>query len=195
MANSTAIRRSVLAGGAGFALSLLSALPATAHDTAGGSLAGGVFHPLLGLDHLLLLVGVGAAASIVDRSLLAFALAGAVLGGAMGSMGMDLPGAELLAALTVSAVGLLLLRRLLGSAGMPDGLGGGLILGAVALHALLHGQEAPGAPAWWVGAAAASAAVVLGSAWITRRLSPGWELLLAVGLSVAGGVLALAPLA
>lgn len=194
MANSTSVRSTVLAGAAGFALSLLPALPAAAHDTAGGSLAGGVLHPLLALDHLLLLVGVGATASIVDRSLLAYALAGAVLGAVLGSMGMALPGAELLAALTVSAVGVLLLNRLLDSAGIPGSLGGGLILGAVALHALLHGHEAPGSPAWWVGAAAASAAVVLCSAWITRRLSPGWELLLALGLCVAGGLLALAPL-
>jgi urease accessory protein len=189
------VRTAVLAGGAGFALSLLSTLPASAHDAAGGSLAGGALHPLIGIDHLLLLVGVGAAASLVDRSLLAFALAGAVLGGALGSMGMALPGAELLAALAVSAVGLLLLRRLRGSAGMPGVHGGGLILAAVALHALLHGQEAPGAPAWWVGAAAASAAVVLGSAWISRRLPLRWTLRLALGLSLAGGLLALAPLA
>ena len=53
-----------LAAAAGLALSLLSALPAGAHGLASGGLVAGASHPLLGLDHLLLLVGVGGATAL-----------------------------------------------------------------------------------------------------------------------------------
>ena len=55
---------------AGFGLSLLSGLPAGAHGLATGDLLTGGLHPLLGMDHLLLLVGVGAAAAGIDLSLI-----------------------------------------------------------------------------------------------------------------------------
>ena len=141
---------------AGFGLSLLSGLPAGAHDLAAGDLLTGGLHPLLGMDHLLLLVGVGAAAAGIDGAVLLFALAGALLGGCFGALDFGalsgaLPLAEVLAALAVSAVGLLLLRpqgwdRRLGLA-----LPGGVIAAAVALHALLHGQAATGELGWWLG--------------------------------------------
>jgi urease accessory protein len=184
---------------AGFGLSLLSGLPAGAHGLASGDLLTGGLHPLLGLDHLLLLVGVGAAAAGIDGAVLLFALAGALLGGCFGAVGFgglggSLPLAEVLAALAVSAVGLLLLRprgwdRRLGLA-----LPGGVIAAAVALHALLHGQAATGELGWWLGAGASSVAVVLGSMACFSRLANPWLSRLAVALVLAGGVLALVPL-
>lgn len=196
MTSPTQTRSLALAGGAGFALSLLSGLPASAHGLAAGGWPSGFAHPLLGLDHLLLLVGVGAASSAIDASLLAFALAGAVFGSVLGLAGAALPWAEALAALAVSAVGLLLVRTLRGSGGRPAaGLAGAVVMAAVAIHALLHGQEAPGPLGWWLGAGVASALVVGISSLLTRRLNARWSLALAVLLCLAGGVLALVPAA
>ena len=61
---STTLRQLAPAAAAGLALSLLSTLPAGAHGLAGAGLAAGASHPLLGLDHLLLLLGVGGAAAL-----------------------------------------------------------------------------------------------------------------------------------
>jgi len=195
MTSSSQTRSLALAGGAGFALSLLSGLPASAHGLAQGGWQSGFAHPLMGLDHLLLLVGVGAAASAIDASLLAFALAGAVFGSLLGLAGAALPWAEALAALAVSAVGLLLVRTLRGGTRPAAGLAGAVIMAAVAIHALLHGQEAPGPLGWWLGAGVASALVVGISSLLTRRLDARWSLGLAVLLCLAGGVLALVPAA
>lgn len=195
MTSPTQARSLALAGGAGFALSLLSGLPASAHGLAEGGWQSGFAHPLLGLDHLLLLVGVGAASSALDASLLAFALAGAVFGSVLGLAGAALPWAEALAALAVSAVGLLLVRTLRGGARPAVGLAGAVVMAAVAIHALLHGQEAPGPLGWWLGAGLASAIVVGISSLLTSRLDARWTVGLAVLLCLAGGVLALVPAA
>ena len=69
-----------LAAAAGFGLSLLSALPVQAHGAADAGLLAGASHPLLGLDHLLLLLGVGGMAAYVSSGVLLFALGGALVG-------------------------------------------------------------------------------------------------------------------
>ena len=188
-------RSLALAGSAGFLLSLLSALPARAHGLAGSGLMTGALHPLTGVDHLLLLVGVGAVAARVDRRLLWPALAGAVLGALFGAAGGWMPAGELLAALSVSALGLLLLaaRRLRGGDG-PLALSGAVVGGAVAIHALLHGREATGDPTWWIGAALAAVAVVALSALTLSRSSAAVTRGLAVILGISGLVLAFVPL-
>ena len=65
---------------AGLTMASLSALPAGAHGGAATTAAAGALHPLLGLDHLLLLVGVGLSAARFGPQLLLLALAGGVLG-------------------------------------------------------------------------------------------------------------------
>ena len=186
----TSPRSLALTAAAGFGLSLLSALPAGAHGFSGDGLAAGLTHPLTGLDHLLLLVGAGGAAAAIDTALLTFALAGAVLGAAFGAFGGTLPAAELMAALAVSAMGLLLLRRGHSAHLAPAG---ALVAAAVAVHAMLHGQEAPGHLLWWLGAALGSGGVLLGSFALLRRLGDVWTGRLALALCLAGGVLALLP--
>lgn len=47
----------------------------------GGGFVAGFLHPISGVDHLLLLVGIGAAASCISAQLLLWALAGAIGGG------------------------------------------------------------------------------------------------------------------
>ncbi|MCS5698262.1 HupE/UreJ family protein [Cyanobium sp. FGCU-52] len=186
----TSPRSLALTAAAGFGLSLLSALPAGAHGFSGEGLTAGLAHPLTGLDHLLLLVGAGGAAAAIDSTLLGFALGGAVLGAAFGAFGGTLPAAELLAALAISAMGLLMLRRGPAAQLAPAG---ALVAAAVAVHAMLHGQEAPGQALWWLGAALGSGGVLLGSFALLRRLGDAWTGRLALALCLAGGVLALMP--
>lgn len=189
------IRSLALAGSAGLLLSLLSALPAGAHGLAGAGLMSGVLHPLTGADHLLLLVGVGALAARFDRRLLWPAVAGAVIGALFGASGGSIPAGELLAALSVSALGLLLLAaRRLGSGERPMLLSGAVVASAVSIHALLHGSEATGDPSWWIGAAVAAAAVVGASALVVSRCEPRVSRVLALMLGLSGLVLAVAPL-
>jgi len=188
------VRSLAVAGSAGFGLSLLSLLPAGAHQLAGLGLIDGALHPLTGLDHLLLLVGVGAAASR-DGRLLPAALVGALLGGVIGAFGGALPAGETLAALSVSALGLwLLLRgRLAPASPLLQPLAGALVAASMAIHALLHGQPAHGQPFWWIGASLSAVGVVGLSFALLRRAGArtigGLALLLALG----GLALALLP--
>lgn len=188
-------RRLLAPAAAGFALSLLSALPAGAHGVASGGLAAGASHPLLGLDHLLLLVGVGGVAAYIGSAVLLFALGGAVLGALVGSLGGDLPGAELLAALAVSALGVVLLQSQRSPQSPQLGLVGSVVAAAVAVHAMLHGQEASSTVSWWLGAGISSSAVVLVSYAALRQANRPVLLAVAAALSVAGLALALVPLA
>jgi urease accessory protein len=193
---STTNRQLLTAAAAGLGFSLLSALPAGAHGMADGGLLSGATHPLLGLDHLLLLIGVGTVSSCIGAPVLLFALGGGLVGAVIGSLGGHLPGAEVIAALAVSVLGLLTLQlqRLQQHPSLT--LVGAPVAAAVAVHALLHGQEAPsGAIGWWVGALLVSTAVVGVSFGLLRRLPLRWTMGLAAVLSLAGAALALAPLA
>ena len=183
-----------LALAAGLGCAALSALPVQAHGSASGHFHGGVIHPLLGLDHLLLLVGVGTVASYLGWQLLAYALGGAVVGALMGANGIGLPLAELLAALSVSLLGFLVLQA--SRSGQPVALpfSGGLVALAVGVHGLLHGQAASGDAGWWLGALVASTAVVGVTYLSLHTLGLVWTLRLALGLTVAGFLLALGPI-
>jgi urease accessory protein len=176
---------------------VLVAAPARAHGIADGGLAAGFLHPLLGSDHLLLLVAVGAAAAGLSARLLLWGVTGALLGGVFGAMGGGLPAAEVMAALAIPAVAVLVIRS--HSSGRPPALGfcGALIAAAVAVHAMLHGQEAPGgagAALWWLGAFGGSLLVSGGTYLALGRLPAPWTARLALALALLGGVLALGPL-
>lgn len=176
---------------------VISGQPAAAHGITGGGLGSGFLHPLLGSDHLLLLLGVGAAAASLSAQLLLWGLAGALTGRLYGGLGGGLPAAEVLAALAITAVAALVLR----SQSSPNanaglGLAGSVIATAVAIHAILHGQAVPteiGASSWWIGALAASTLVAGGSYLVLRKQAAIWSQRLALGLALAGGLLAFAP--
>lgn len=195
---SATLRQLAPAAAAGLGLSLLSTLPAGAHGLASAGLAAGASHPLLGLDHLLLLVGVGGAASLAGPSLLLIALAAAVIGSLFGGFGGNLPAAEVLAALTVSGLGIAMMARQRNHPMSGKGLLTVVVAVAVAIHAMLHGQEASGTASellgWWIGAALSSTIVVGATVAVLRRSKPSWYLALAAGLTLGGGLLALAPL-
>jgi urease accessory protein len=174
---------------------LLSRSPAAAHGLAVGGGAGGLMHPLLGLDHLLMLLAVGAAAALLSPRLLLWAGAGAVLGALAGVHGWPVPAAEAWASLAVAAMGGLLLAAVGGHPSL-NALGGPLVAAGVALHAWLHGQEAPADGStflWWSGALFSSVLVGGGAFQLFGRLPSSLSRAAAAGLLVAGGALALAP--
>jgi len=196
MTQTFSARTLALFGGAA-ALALLLDQPAQAHGIAHGGIAAGFLHPISGTDHLLLLIGVGTAASCISAQLLLWALAGAVGGGMFGAMGGTLPAQEFLAALAISAVAVLVLRCLRSQQSPQLGSCAALVASAVAVHAMLHGLEAPAdgsAALWWLGAFAGSVLVSGGSFLLLRRLPLAWTRGVALLLALCGGVAALGPI-
>ena len=126
-------------------IALVGGDPAGAHpgSTAGGA-GEGLLHPLLGLDHLLVMVAIGALAVIARRSLrvgvLPVAFVSGMTAGTLAAMcGLALPGAEWVIAASVLAAGALLI---VGPDSMLHWLPGAVA--AVGLvHGHAHGTEAP----------------------------------------------------
>ena len=188
------------------AATLLGSHPAQAHGSAASGVLGGLTHPLFGLDHLFMLMAVGAAASFFSARLLLWAAVGAIAGAAAGAWGLHVPAAEVWAALAVAALGgfTLVATR----AATPalaslrhnglDSLIGLVVAGGAAIHALLHGQEAPAdgsALLWWSGALISSVLVCGGAYRVFRSLPVAFTKAGAVVFFAVGGALALAPLA
>ncbi|MFN9546711.1 MAG: HupE/UreJ family protein [Cyanobacteriota bacterium] len=192
---------------------LLSSHPAQAHGSAASGVLGGLTHPLLGLDHLLMLLAVGAAASLLSARLLLWAAVGAIGGAAAAAWGAQLPAAELLAALAVAAMGGLTLGVMGEQTRVPRGvasaeangtlavtstLSGLVVAAAVAIHAWLHGQEAPADGTtllWWSGVLISSVLVCGGAQQVFKTLPLAITRAAAATFLVLGGGLALAPLA
>ena len=197
MTQISSARTLALLGGAA-ALALLLDQPAQAHGIAHGGIAAGFLHPISGVDHLLLLMAVGAAASGISSQLLLWGLAGAIGGGVFGALGGTLPAQEFLAALAISAVAVLVLRTLRSKQSPQLGACAALVAAAVAVHAMLHGLEAPAdgsAVLWWLGAFTGSVLVSGGSFLLLRRLPLAWTRGAALLLALCGGVAALGPVA
>ena len=188
------------------AVMLLGTSPVLAHGGAAGGALGGLTHPLLGLDHLFMLMAVGTAASLISARLLVWALAGAVLGAAIGLAGLNLPSAEVMAALSISAVaGLSLLAgkavRTADAHGpisirssVVGAVVGAVVGSGVAIHAMLHGLEAPqegNTLIWWSGALLSSALVCAGTCLLLKKLPPSLTKAAAITLIAIGGLLAI----
>jgi urease accessory protein len=193
----SASARSLALFGAASALALLLDQPAQAHGIAHGGIAAGFLHPISGVDHLLLLDGIGAAAACISAQLLLWALVGAIGGGVFGAMGGTLPAQEFLAALAITAVAVLVLRSLRSKQSPQLGACAALVAAAVAVHAMLHGLEAPAdgsAALWWLGAFSGSVLVSGGSFLALRRLPLAWTRGVCLVLALCGGVAALGPI-
>jgi urease accessory protein len=180
---------------------ILGTHPALAHSTAAGGALGGLTHPLLGLDHLFMLMAVGTAASFISSQLLLWALGAAVIGAAIGFTGFTVTSAEVIAALAISAVGALtLLAGRFANTSNPNALTtfSGVIVGAgVAIHAMLHGLEAPKDSStllWWSGALLSSVLVCGGSHLLLKKLPVSVSKAAAVAFLAIGGFLAFGPL-
>jgi urease accessory protein len=184
------------------AVMLLGTSPVLAHGAAAGGALGGLTHPLLGLDHLFMLMAVGTAASLISARLLVWALAGAVLGAAIGLAGLNLPSAEVMAALSISAVaGLSLLASKAvrtadanGPISIRGAVVGAVVGSGVAIHAMLHGLEAPqdgNTLIWWSGALLSSALVCAGTCLLLKKLPQSLTKAAAITLIAIGGLLAI----
>lgn len=158
MSRLTSLRSLLVVPAAAVGGVLLAATPAAAHVGHGtNGFHDGFLHPITGPDHLLAMIAVGVvAATAADRRSTLLApgafLAGMLLGGLAGLVGVPLPGAEVLIALSVVVLGAVVAGavELRGRAFGPL-----LALLAVAgmAHGHAHGAEAPASvhPALYVG--------------------------------------------
>ena len=128
-------------------LALLAAGAAQAHpghDTT--SLVAGLSHPFEGLDHLLAMVAVGlwsAAALPAGRRVAgpAVFLAMLLLGAALPQVGVQLPGLEAGVAVSVTALGALMIAARSQALRLPVPAGLALVGLAALLHGMAHGAE------------------------------------------------------
>jgi urease accessory protein len=130
---------------------LATSMPAFAHHVMGGKMPGtfaqgflsGVGHPVIGVDHLLFIVGVGLLAGILGRKLLiplAF-IAGTWLGAGLHLFGLNMPFAE--AAIVVSI--LLMAVAVIGNVRLSAPLFAGLVAFAGVFHGYAYGESIFGA--------------------------------------------------
>lgn len=135
------------------ALMMMIAEPAWAHHPMGGKLPetflqgllSGFGHPVIGIDHLAAIVGVGILAALAGRSaavVLAFSVS-VIAGVGLHLSGIDLPASELFVGLTTLLIGALVILRQSMSAGRA------LLLFALAglVHGYALGESIVGAEA------------------------------------------------
>lgn len=172
---------------------VLLATPALAHTGQGEAhgLAHGLLHPLMGLDHVLAMVGVGLiAARIGGRAQLLVPLAFLAMmavGGVLGASGHGLPFVELGIALSVVVIGLTLALRVT----LPTAAAMALVGIFAVFHGQAHGAEMPenaSGLAYGLGFVAATAllhAAGLGLGRLAFGFGPALRLA-GAGLAVAG---------
>jgi urease accessory protein len=159
----------------------LAATPAMAHHAMGGKmptnffqgLLSGVAHPVIGVDHLVMIVAIGLFAGIKCQGLalpIAFCLA-AMVGTGLHLLSMSLPGAELWVSGSVLALGLLML--------VQARLNLAAIFGLIGLAGLFHGYAygesifgVEGTPlvAYLIGFTAIQMAIGVGAAQIAKTM-------------------------
>ncbi len=160
----------------------LSAGPAFAHHLMGGrtpasfaeGLLSGLGHPIIGLDHFAAVVAVGclaAAHRAAPALALGFVLA-RVAGVAIHLQGASVPGAEILVALSVIALGAIILR----DRGMPAGAAVTLFVVVGLLHGYVLGESIFGAEttplyAYLLGLAVIQSALMLAVIWTIRKVA------------------------
>ena len=185
---------------------LALAPPAWAHHAMGGELPGtvgqgllsGLGHPVIGLDHLAFVLGVGAMAHLMGRVVLlplAF-VTGTVVGCALHVRGYTLPAPELVIALTVAIAAALVAWR----AKLPPGSIVALLAVAGVFHGYAYGESIVGAEtaplaAYMVGFGVIQSCVAVGSALVLRTVVARNSMREAKAMRVAGGALALVAVA
>jgi urease accessory protein len=149
-----------------------AALAHPGHDAAGAGFMAGLVHPLGGLDHVLMIVAVGAWAAVlapagrwlVAASLGLFVAVGALLPVAAGA------GLEVALALTVAAACLLLARGRRWPAWSGASLAGLFAL----VHGFAHGAEGPPHQALYVpGLVVATSGLALAASMLVARWQAG----------------------
>lgn len=123
---------------------LASSILAQAHPGhGGGGLSSGFAHPLLGWDHLLVMLAVGLWAAQkfgAARWQIPAAFVGAMMvGGILGALGLQIPGVEFLIMLSVPVLGWILIERVKLKNSTSAALAGFFAF----FHGLAHGVEMP----------------------------------------------------
>jgi urease accessory protein len=183
------------------AIMMVIAQPAWAHHPMGGKLPqtflqgllSGFGHPVIGVDHLAAIVGVGILAALAGRSaavVLAFSVA-VIAGVGLHLSGIDLPASELFVGLTTLLIGALVILRQSMSAGRALLLFAlaGLVHG-YALGESIVGAEASPLTAYLLGLLIMQTAIVVVVYAAVRSLAR-WPAR-TTGLTVAGVLVALA---
>jgi urease accessory protein len=162
---------------------VLSGHTALAHHVMGGKLPAsfgdgllsGLGHPLIGIDHFAAVVAVGilAAAHRLGPALVIGYVLAQVAGAALHVREANIPAAEFWVALTVIALGAVLIRRQTMSAAVVLGLFvvAGLFHG-YALGESIVGAERTPLAAYFAGFAAIQIVVALAAMMVARRLAP-----------------------
>jgi urease accessory protein len=119
----------------------------------GGSFAGGLAHPFMGLDHLLAMIAVGLWATQWGRRAawqlpLAF-VAVMAIGFGLARLGLSTPVSEPMVVASVAVLGALVA----GAIRIPLGLGAALVSVFAVCHGFAHGIEMPVASSAWAYAA------------------------------------------
>lgn len=154
---------------------------AWAHHPMGGTtpttfwhgLLSGFGHPIIGLDHFAAVVAAGCIAA-TQRNAVALALTYVLLmlgGAAVHAMGVTMPGAEVVAAVAVIALGAVLTwpRSIAFSAAITLFALAGLIHGYVLGESIAGAEPAP-LVAYFAGLAVIQAGIVAGIVWIGRTV-------------------------
>jgi urease accessory protein len=163
---------------------LAAATPALAHHPMGGmtpetfsqGLLSGLGHPIIGLDHLAALVGVGLVASRFVRGLTlpAFWVVAMAAGVGLHLMSADLPYAEALVALSVVAIGLAAtIRTTLPYAAIAALFVAGGAVHGYALGEAIIGAETTPLAAYLIGLVAVQTALTSGIALTARSFANG----------------------
>jgi urease accessory protein len=194
------MNRQLARSGLGLIVIALSSAPAFAHHVMGGrmpatfgeGILSGLGHPVIGLDHFGAVVAVGCLAAVhraASALVVAFVLA-MMAGVALHLHGATVPGTEMLVALTVIALGALMLHHRQVPAGVA------LVLFAMvgvihgyALGESIYGAEPMPLYAYLLGLAVIQGAIALGAAKIARSLaqrSSDLSPLRLVGAGIAG---------
>ena len=176
-------------------LLLLTAAPASAHHlmelfhqeqpTPLAGLLSGLGHPLLGPDHLLFLLALALVGLQRSSRWMLSLLAVGLLGSLVGLMTPQLPGAELLVALTLVLEGLVVVGRLPAALLVPS-----FALHGYVLSAAVIGWEPTAIGAYLVGLLLSQGTLLLLSLGVMRQtamaLAPSTRLLLAGSLMGIG---------
>jgi urease accessory protein len=179
---------------------VLPAGPALAHHLMGGrmpstftdGLLSGLGHPVIGLDHFAAVVAIGciAAAHRAGAALAVGFVLAMMAGVAAHVAGTTMPGAELLVALSVVALGIVMLAN----RGMPAAAALALFAAVGLIHGYALGESIYGAEptplyAYLIGLAVIQSAIALGAMVAARTLTRrGLELspLRLIGAGIAG---------
>lgn len=188
------------------AFAMLAAAPAHAHHMMGGEmpstfaqgLLSGLGHPVIGLDHLAFIVGVGVVVGAfgLNLALPALFVAASAIGVAIHVAGVSLPASELVVAASVILLGVLLAR----AAKLPPAGWAALFALAGLFHVYAYGESIFGAEqtplvAYLVGLVIIQSVIALGVALAARSVKEAPVSLNArlAGAAVAGiGIAALA---